>query len=312
MAVRKVVVAVEKSAREGRSYDEYTRLARTVAFGAVVEGMAVVSDFTGYEGQVLAAWNEIVRVMSDVWDDVMNYRVWTENGPVVVGPGGGLGYRDGEFKYLPGLEQPAQDYDTGVVYEVVTDWKVDATEDVMARFAEYEVARREREAEEARKREEARQVAEAEKERRTVRRGKLVRVNRGRKVPKGTEGVCVWVGSGTYGDRVGVATSDRKGPDGRYLDVAWTALSNVDVVLPEDEVAEVEPAVEPVAAPVVEAPVTVVEPVAAPVVEAPAAPVTPDVAALLLALSQQVAALSAEVAELKKPKARKPRKAKVA
>src|SRR5581483_10960519 len=104
MAVRKIVVALDKAARDSRSYEEYTRLARDVAYGrATAEGVTVVSDVVAYAGLVLAAWNEVVRVMSDVWDDVTYYRVWTDDGPVRVGSSGALGWSDGETKYLPGL-----------------------------------------------------------------------------------------------------------------------------------------------------------------------------------------------------------------
>lgn len=60
--------------------------------------------------------------------------------------------------------------------------------------------------------------------------GTLVRVVRGRVVPKGTQGRVVWFGEGQYGLRVGIATSQRRDRNGRHLDVAWTAAKNVDVI----------------------------------------------------------------------------------
>lgn len=54
-----------------------------------------------------------------------------------------------------------------------------------------------------------------------VRKGKRVVVTAGRKVPKGTEGVVFWIGSGQWGTRVGFNTDDGE--------TVWTALSNVEV-----------------------------------------------------------------------------------
>lgn len=54
-----------------------------------------------------------------------------------------------------------------------------------------------------------------------VRKGSWVRVVRGRKVPVGTEGWCIWMGESDYGTRVGV--KDRAGV------VHWTACANVAV-----------------------------------------------------------------------------------
>lgn len=54
----------------------------------------------------------------------------------------------------------------------------------------------------------------------TVNVGTFVTVTRGRKVPLGTTGVCIWVGAGKWGYRCGV--KDRHG------DVHWTSLDNVE------------------------------------------------------------------------------------
>lgn len=56
----------------------------------------------------------------------------------------------------------------------------------------------------------------------TVVKGSRVVVARGRAVPKGTTGVVFWMGSGQYGERVGI--KDDAGV------TYWTALANVDVV----------------------------------------------------------------------------------
>lgn len=68
----------------------------------------------------------------------------------------------------------------------------------------------------------AKLAAEAtEREARRVVKGRTIKVVSGRKVAKGTTGVCIWVGEGTYGERVGL--KDAAGT------VHWTALTNVAV-----------------------------------------------------------------------------------
>lgn len=52
--------------------------------------------------------------------------------------------------------------------------------------------------------------------------GKRLEVIRGRKVPRGTVGECIWVGQSNYGTRVGI--KDANG------NVHWTAITNVQVV----------------------------------------------------------------------------------
>lgn len=72
-----------------------------------------------------------------------------------------------------------------------------------------------------------------------VRRGDKVRVFKGRKVPVGTEGVCMWAGMGNYGARVGIAVGGKKTADGKWAEVVWTAASNV-----KTECGEKDPRVE--------------------------------------------------------------------
>lgn len=54
-------------------------------------------------------------------------------------------------------------------------------------------------------------------------RGARVRVVKGRKVPKGTEGVVIWEGVGEYGTRIGI--KDDAGT------VHWTAASNAERII---------------------------------------------------------------------------------
>ncbi len=65
-----------------------------------------------------------------------------------------------------------------------------------------------------------------------IRKGDRVRVVKGRKVPKGTEGTAFWIGSNHYGTSVGVALSDRKDDRGRFADVQFIAWANLEVANP--------------------------------------------------------------------------------
>ena len=55
-----------------------------------------------------------------------------------------------------------------------------------------------------------------------ISKGKTVKVVRGRKVPIGTVGVVFWIGSGQYGERVGIKDANDT--------VHWTASKNVEVI----------------------------------------------------------------------------------
>lgn len=92
----------------------------------------------------------------------------------------------------------------------------DATPDVMAKYRAYTLEA-ERAAREAR-------IKELE---RKPERGKLLKVVKGRKVPIGTSGTCIWTGNGRFGERVGL--KDAEGT------VHWTAMSNVEVVMPGED-----------------------------------------------------------------------------
>jgi hypothetical protein len=89
---------------------------------------------------------------------------------------------------------------------------VDATPEVRAAYEEWSTERN-------------REIRQAEQERqaRIPGRGKTLKVVKGRKVPKGTVGVCIWTGNGHWGERVGLKTEAGE--------VHWTAMSNVEVVL---------------------------------------------------------------------------------
>ena len=80
-------------------------------------------------------------------------------------------------------------------------------------------------------------------EARTPRQGKKVRVVRGRKVPKGTEGVIFWTQEQVFSPRfqngyrhgpdsvkIGIALDDTRNARGWYANVVWTYMANVEVV----------------------------------------------------------------------------------
>lgn len=73
----------------------------------------------------------------------------------------------------------------------------------------------------AREAEERRLQAEAEREANTIRKGKTVRVVRGRKIAKGTEGRVFWYGQTQFGMRVGIELANGT--------KEFTAASNVEV-----------------------------------------------------------------------------------
>lgn len=76
----------------------------------------------------------------------------------------------------------------------------------------------------------AREAAyEAEVHARTVKKGKTVKVVRGRKVPKGTIGRVFWMEEGGWGVRVGLETADGK--------TYFTAYSNVEVASDQEAAA---------------------------------------------------------------------------
>ena len=161
-----------------------------------------------YEGRVLAEKTTYsVRVMSDVWADLYHAVIWDDetDAPITVGLG------NSEF----GCDVTAE---------------VDADEETLAKYEvwkEAERIRKEAEAEAHRVAEEKRLAEEAEETAKrnalAVRKGVKVRVVKGRKVAKGTEGVCFWEGHGQYGPRIGLKEEDGT--------VHWTATSNCVALL---------------------------------------------------------------------------------
>jgi hypothetical protein len=126
------------------------------------------------------------------------------------------GYHDSDF-YMTIWNHEKQEPES-IQFATTRGWsypcyasRADATPEVKAAYAVWE-AKRHQAAAEARERERA---LRPEK-------GKNLRVVRGRKVPRGTTGVCIWRGSGQWGERVGLKDSSGT--------VHWTSIKNVEVV----------------------------------------------------------------------------------
>jgi len=169
-------------------------------------------------GQVVALDADYnVRKMSDIWADDFYAVVWTGTMPTRV--------------FL---------YSNFELQDQVARATIDATPEVLAAYKAWQEAQ----AEQARKAEQARcdrEAAErAEIAAKDPQKGRRVRVVRGRNVPIGTEGVVIWRGSNDYGERVGIATSDRRDANGKNLDVVWTAVSNVEALPEGNSDSEVE------------------------------------------------------------------------
>ena len=73
----------------------------------------------------------------------------------------------------------------------------------------------------------------AERKANEVKKGRTVRVVKGNKVDHGTEGKLFWSRDHRHYTRIGIALSEERGADGKYKDVAWTYLRNVEVANPE-------------------------------------------------------------------------------
>lgn len=156
-----------------------------------------VYGWTSHEGAVLSIFSKSVRIMSDVWGRGTYARVWTGNG----------------------YDEVALAFDD-MSYEQYATATVDATPEVLAEVAAYEARlQAAREARIAAERE-----AHARAECTGPRKGATLRVVKGRKVPVGTVGKCIWYGSGRYGDRVGIKVDGREDP-------YWTAASNCEAVV---------------------------------------------------------------------------------
>lgn len=152
-----------------------------------------------YVGRVVATESHVEAVMSDVWDDV-RYAWCAEE--------------DGSFtRHCYGCASDAHGLQTAVV---------DAPPELIRAFEAWQVVQRANERKTAHEAYERKQAEKAAAEAAAPRKGKSLEVVKGRKVPIGTKGVCIWVGQSQYGERVGLKDSSGT--------VHWTASTNVKVV----------------------------------------------------------------------------------
>jgi hypothetical protein len=126
------------------------------------------------------------------------------------------GYQDSDFYMLVWDEENQKPQE--ICFASTRGWsypcygsRVDATPEVLAKWNEWERV----------KAEEYRAARIAEEAKRPAR-GKVLKVVKGRNVPKGTTGECFWIGESKWGKRVGI--KDAAGT------VHWTAITNVEVL----------------------------------------------------------------------------------
>lgn len=157
------------------------------------------NERTSHEGAVLEVSGHEIRIMSDVWAWETYAVVWDDAA--------------GKPVNVPVCNDSDLSTGTGTA-------TVDATPERVAAYTAYK-ARVEAE----------RVAAEAHAARAYVTNGKVVKVVTGRE--KGAVGLVFWIGtsSSRYATtRCGIATTTRKNVGGQYMDVVWTATSNVAVV----------------------------------------------------------------------------------
>lgn len=158
---------------------------------------------TTHEGLVIREFRKDTRVMSDIYSIERYAEVWNPD------------------------ENRTETVHVGGAFECNTrsgDVTVDIAGEHLAAY-EAEVERqaelqRQFDAEKARKR--------ALRRHNSPERGKTMRVIRGRKVPKGTEGIVFWIGNG----RAGLALDDEKDDRGFHKNVAWVNAEYLENVEP--------------------------------------------------------------------------------
>lgn len=161
-----------------------------------------------HHGLVLKAFWKTVRIMWSVWESHPHALVWDEEGqkPRLLDihrtHGGLVGLPEGRGIYYTGNAE------------------ADATPEAQAGYEAYEAEQ----AAERRALEDARAKRLMEAEAREPRKGRWVKIAKGRKYPKGLEGFCFWTGGGKWGPRAGVQIGDDDG------EVIWIALGNLEAI----------------------------------------------------------------------------------
>jgi len=200
-----------------------------------------VTETSSHVGRVVHIWSDSsVRIMSDVWATITYAKVYEPNGPE--------GY--GSDRVIENIEKgwskPAGMFRTIIIgnsemysQKDYVKAEIDADEDTREIFAGHQLGLDlHRKLDDYNARE-----FRAQESRRSVRHDSVVRVTKGRKVPQGTEGVVFWIGNSGYGEKVGLGLpcedgsfefTEKAGRYGKvfksYKNVAWTALSNVQVI----------------------------------------------------------------------------------
>jgi hypothetical protein len=162
----------------------------------------VESDSTEYIGMVVSVETTCDQIMSDVWENVTRAVVYDT--------------QSGGFKKVIVSDTNSK--------RIIT-YEIDASETLKEAYNVWCIAKKY-----------ARSLAEYDRyqeklyqERITPNNGKWVVVTRGRKVPKGTQGIVFWTGKDNYNKtKLGIAVTNRK-ENNRYVDVVWTAAANCDV-----------------------------------------------------------------------------------
>lgn len=192
-------------------YLGYGKLAEMIAGTRAVPDLGIleIKYKDAFAGRVLRVYQQVDRIMSDVWETGTYAEVWNDETQAV------------ESFYVGGYSNGGSYYSKA---------EADAGEEIQAKAAAWKAAKEAKAAAERAER-------EAELEARTFRSGKRVKVARGRKIPIGTEGVIFWMGVDNWGkQKLGIATSDRK-VGGKFADVQWVAASNCDIVRAQEAAA---------------------------------------------------------------------------
>ena len=159
---------------------------------------------TEHIGRVARLWRRDKRVMSDIYADAFLAAIVADDGSETV------------VEYGTNFELDMRN----------TSAEIDITPELQIKHEAWKAEqKRIRDEAEAARWKAAREAAEEAERNRPVR-GKRMRVVRGRKVPKGTEGVVFWVRDG----RVGLDVTGKKDSTGRVLDPAWVDASYLKAV----------------------------------------------------------------------------------
>lgn len=173
--------------------------------------MAITNNNTGesFKGCVLSVYGRDYRAMSDVWTWATFADVWdgTQVRSVLVNANFECDQNDGK----------AVEDATPEVLAAVENWTAEKNR-VAAEQAALASAKR---------------LAAAEA---APKKGRVVEVFKGRKIPVGTVGYVFWEGTDSYGNaKIGIATSTRKVVKAgsrfpSFVDVVWVAASNCRAV----------------------------------------------------------------------------------